>query len=90
MGQLQDGEPLFELQDGHISLTSGNSYGSVQEGCYRHHGRAEIAPKPWFLLMLLERSSLTAKIERGLYSPLTILSPYGPGEQREAGHPNPS
>ncbi|KAI0554265.1 heterokaryon incompatibility protein-domain-containing protein [Xylaria curta] len=29
-----DGEPLFELQDAHISLTSENPYGSVQEGCY--------------------------------------------------------
>ncbi|KAI0184990.1 heterokaryon incompatibility protein-domain-containing protein [Xylaria flabelliformis] len=29
-----DGEPLFELQDAHISLTSQNPYGGVQEGCY--------------------------------------------------------
>ncbi|KAF2966003.1 hypothetical protein GQX73_g7549 [Xylaria multiplex] len=29
-----DGEPLFKLQDAHISLASDNPYGSVQEGCY--------------------------------------------------------
>ncbi|TRX91210.1 hypothetical protein FHL15_007815 [Xylaria flabelliformis] len=35
-----DGEPLFELQDAHISLASENPYGRVQEGCYiRIRGR---------------------------------------------------
>ncbi|KAI0531681.1 heterokaryon incompatibility protein-domain-containing protein [Xylaria digitata] len=29
-----NGEPLFKLQDAHVSLASENPYGSVQEGCY--------------------------------------------------------